>query len=176
MNYDIITYVSYISAKNHELWKRYVTLYKTRPSTTFLVDLLKSYSLTKVTFLVGVVVVALSWDGKHSKSLVRESYGQGKKRNVKKNKEVITVTDMQNKSYVGDFRADSAKGKAVAEGVVSKAQEKRLALTNVKFVCGDSTASMTGYKDGSFAYHYYSYGEFVHAFRQFFRGGASEIW
>ena len=116
-------------------------------------DLLKSYSLTKVTFLVGVVVVALSWDGKHSKSLVRESYGQGKKRNVKKNKEVITVTDMQNKSYVGDFRADSAKGKAVAEGVVSKAQEKRLALTNVKFVCGDSTASMTGYKDGSFAWY-----------------------
>ena len=78
-------------------------------------------------------------DGKHSKSLVRESYGQGKKRNVKKNKEVITVTDMQNKSYVGDFRADSAKGKAVAEGVVSKAQEKRLALTgayrNSEFLC-----------------------------------------
>ena len=102
-------------------------------------DSLKSSSLTKVTFLVGVVVVALSWDGKHSKSLVRESYGQGKKRNVKKNKEVITVTDMQNKSYVGDFRADSAKGKAVAEGVVSKAQEKRLALTgayrNSEFLC-----------------------------------------
>ena len=38
-------------------------------------------------------------------------------------------------------------------------------------MCGDSSASMTGYKDGSFAYHYYSYGEFVHAFRQFFRGG-----
>ena len=91
---------------------------------------------------------ALSWDGKQSEVLEREGYGDGKMRNTKKRTEMIVVTDLQNKEYVGDFKADSSNGKDVGEGVAIKAKEKGIALSEIDIISSDSTANMTGFKGG----------------------------
>ena len=95
---------------------------------------------------------AISFDGKHSKSLCREGFGDKQGRNVKQSKEVIVVTDMENKEFIGEFRADSGKGNIVGQGVIDKVHKKKLSMKDVKMLGGDSTSSVTGFKDGAFSW------------------------
>ena len=83
-------------------------------------------------------------------TLTREDYGVNKSRNVLCKKEHITIVDMENKTFVGDFTTESGKGKVIAEGVKAKINENKIPLDNISIISGDSTNSNTGYKDGSF--------------------------
>ena len=86
---------------------------------------------------------AVAWDGKKSDSLTREEYGDGNQQNKIVKKEIITVMDAENESFIGDFQPDSGEGKTVAKGVMEKMVEKGILLLSILFICGDSTAANT---------------------------------
>ena len=95
---------------------------------------------------------ALSWDGKKCETMVREDYGVSSSRNSTIKTEHIVVTDMLNNSFIAEFCPDNGTGKSIASGVCTKVKEKGIDLNRVHFICGDSTNSNTGYKDGSFSW------------------------
>lgn len=91
---------------------------------------------------------AISYDGKQMEQLKKEDFG-GKSRNVNVKREVIVITDLENKEYVGEVAVDSSKGKTVAEGVKKKIEAKGMKMSTVRCIGADSTSSNTGFKDGS---------------------------
>lgn len=95
---------------------------------------------------------AIGWDGKKMQGIEREEFNDGTSRNTLKNKEVIVVTDLVKEEYISDFRTDSSKGKAVADGLANKLKAKSIDPSNISIVSGDSTSSMTGYKEGSISW------------------------
>ena len=59
------------------------------------------------------------------------------------------MVDMENGSFLGEFIPEGGSGKEIAEGVKKKLIEKGIQIEKIRLICGDSTNSNTGYKDGS---------------------------
>ena len=96
--------------------------------------------------------VAISWDGKRCSTLVKDNFNENKSRNIIQKQEHIVITDMENSSYIGNFCPEDGTGSVVAKGVTEKLKQKGFDLSKIFFICGDSTASNTGYGNGAFSW------------------------
>ena len=97
---------------------------------------------------------AIGFDGKTCDTLQKESFGVDgdKTRITKVKKEVITITDLENSSFVGEFSTESGKGKCVADGICKKLEEKNVDMNQLRILSVDSTVSNTGYKEGALSW------------------------
>jgi hypothetical protein len=92
---------------------------------------------------------AISFGGKIMNTLTSEEFGAGKRRNVLKKIDHITVTDSQNETFIGEFEVESGKGEVVSHQVVVKLNDKGVPIDGIKIVGADLTAANTGWEIGA---------------------------